>query len=238
MDEAKYVQCLSGKKVAITGGFGFLGRSVGALLAAQGASVALLDKASVPVERAVDGDVHWLGGIDLSQGDAARQAMAAAVAALGGLDALVNVAGGFRWETVEAGSIDTWDTMYQMNVRTTLLASQAALPHLLARGAGRIVNIGALASQQASTGMGAYAASKAGVSRLTEALAEELKDKGINVNAVLPSIIDTPVNRADMPGADATRWVQPTQLAQVVSFLLQDASAAVTGALIPVRGRV
>jgi NAD(P)-dependent dehydrogenase (short-subunit alcohol dehydrogenase family) len=125
-----------------------------------------------------------------------------------------------------------------MNLRTALLATQAALPYLLASGQGRVVNVGALASVQAGLGMGAYAAAKAGVSRLTEALAEELKDKGVTVNAVLPSILDTPANRADMPEADFSRWVQPVQLAEVIAFLLQDAAAAVTGALIPVRGRV
>jgi len=120
---------------------------------------------------------------------------------------------------------------------TAVLASQAALPHLLAQPRGRIVNVGALASGQAGTGMGAYAAAKAGVSRLTEALAEELEDRRITVNAVLPSIIDTPANRAGMPDADVSRWVQPDQLAGVIAFLLSDAAAAVTGALIPVRGR-
>jgi NAD(P)-dependent dehydrogenase (short-subunit alcohol dehydrogenase family) len=100
------------------------------------------------------------------------------------------------------------------------------------------VNIGANAAIRAAAGMGAYAASKAAVARLTESLAEELKDKGITVNAVLPSIIDTPQNRTDMPDADFTRWVSPAQLAEVILFLLSDASAAVTGALLPVTGRV
>ena len=86
--------------------------------------------------------------------------------------------------------------------------------------------------------MGAYAASKAGVARFTEALAEELKDDRITVNAVLPSIIDTPPNRADMPTSDFERWVKPAQLADVIVFLLSDQAAAITGALLPVVGRV
>ena len=119
-----------------------------------------------------------------------------------------------------------------------MLASQAAVPHLLAHGRGCIVNVGALAATSAASGLGAYAAAKSGVARLTEAMAEEFKDRGITVNAVLPSILDTPANRADMPQADVTRWVQPIALARVIAFLLSDAAAPVTGALIPVRGRV
>ena len=156
----------------------------------------------------------------------------------GGLDGLVNTAGGFRYETIETGSVESWDRLYAINVRTALLASQAALPHLVARGGGRIVFVGANAAGHAGLGMGAYAAAKSGVARLTEALAEEFKDRGITVNAVLPSILDTPANRADMPKADPARWVTPAALAQVIVFLLSDASAPITGALIPVKGRV
>ena len=136
------------------------------------------------------------------------------------------------------GSIDTWDRLYQMNLRSAVLACQHALPWLLQGGNGRIVNVGALAAQKAASGMGAYAASKAGVARLTESLAEELKDRGVTVNAVLPSMLDTPANRADMPDADATRWVAPASLAAVIAFLLSDDASAITGALIPVAGRV
>jgi len=230
------MKALTGKRVVVTGGFGTLGRAVTEVLIRQGARVALIDKAAAPAVVA-DGAVAF-GGVDLGSAEAAQHALTHAAQALGGLEGLVNVAGGFRWETVGAGSVQTWDSLYEMNLRTALLASQAALPHLRASGQGRIVNVGALASAQAGLGMGAYAASKAGVSRLTEALAEELKDQGVTVNAVLPSILDTPANRADMADADFSRWVQPAQLAEVIAFLLQDAAVAVTGALIPVRGRV
>lgn len=225
-----------GKSIAVTGGFGILGRAVGAALLADGARVVLLDKAPAPQD--LPEGCLALGAVDLGQPDDARQAMSQAASSLGGLDGLVNVAGGFRWETVEGGSVETWDRLYALNVRTALLASQAALPHLLASGNGRIVNVGALGAAQAGSGMGAYAASKAGVARLTEAMAEEFKDRGITVNAVLPSIIDTPANRTDMPDADASRWVAPSALAGVILFLLSDAAAPVTGALIPVKGRV
>jgi NAD(P)-dependent dehydrogenase (short-subunit alcohol dehydrogenase family) len=224
-----------GQVVAVTGGFGSLGRAVAEAAQAAGARVALLDKAPSPA--GLPGDFLALGDIDLGQPGDARDALARAAAHFGGLDALVNVAGGFRWETLEAGSIETWDHLYAMNVRTAVLASQAALPHLLARGGGRIVNVGSLGAAHAAAGMGAYAASKAGVARLTEAMADELKDRGITVNAVLPSIIDTPANRADMPQADTSRWVSPQALAQIVVFLLSEAAAPINGALIPVKGR-
>jgi NAD(P)-dependent dehydrogenase (short-subunit alcohol dehydrogenase family) len=157
----------------------------------------------------------------------------------GRLDGLINVAGGFHWETLAGGTLDSWDSMYRINLRTAVVSCQAALPYLLQRGGGgRIVNVGAMGAVKASAGMGAYAASKAGVAKLTEALADELKDRGITVNAILPSILDTPKNRVDMPQADFTRWVAPVEAAEVIAFLVSDEARAVTGALIPVVGRV
>ena len=119
----------------------------------------------------------------------------------------------------------------------TFAVSRAAQPALTDSGSGRIVNVGALGAQSAAAGMGPYAASKAGVHRLTEALAQELKGR-VCVNAVLPSIIDTPQNRADMPGSDPSRWVSPEELAGVMLFLGSEAASGVTGALVPVSGRV
>jgi NAD(P)-dependent dehydrogenase (short-subunit alcohol dehydrogenase family) len=128
--------------------------------------------------------------------------------------------------------------MYRMNLLTAVAASQAALPYLLKSASGRIVNIGAAGATKAAAGMGAYAASKSGVARLTEALAEELKEHGITVNALLPSIIDTPPNRTDMPDTDFARWVRPEQIGDAIVFLLSDRAQAITGALIPIVGRV
>ena len=226
---------LADQSIAVTGGFGALGRVVAEELRAAGARVALLDRAPAP--SGLPDGVLALGGIDLGDAAAAREAFSEVAAQHGGLDGLVNVAGGFAWETLEAGSIDTWDRMFAINVRTAVLASQAALPHLLARGGGRIVNIGSMGGMQAALGTGAYAAAKAGVARLTEAMAEEFKDRGITVNAVLPSIIDTPANRADMPKADPSRWVSPKALARVLVFLLSADAAPINGALIPIKGR-
>jgi NAD(P)-dependent dehydrogenase (short-subunit alcohol dehydrogenase family) len=178
-----------------------------------------------------------LGGVDLSDAAAAKQAIDAVAARLGKIDALVNIAGGFTFETIDDGDIKSWQRMYALNVLTALNTSRAAIPHLLASTAGRIVNIGAMGALQAGSGMGPYAASKAGVHRLTEALAAEHKGK-ITVNAVLPSTIDTSANRASMPKADFSKWVRPQELAEVILFLVSDAASAVTGALIPVAGRV
>jgi NAD(P)-dependent dehydrogenase (short-subunit alcohol dehydrogenase family) len=204
----------------------------------EGARVAALDHAAAPRSAAAFADAVLIGGVDLADGDGANAALARAAAALGGLDALVNIAGGFAWEKLDGGSLDTWDRMYRMNLRTAVAASQAALPYLFKSASGRIVNIGAAGATKAAAGMGAYAASKSGVARLTEALAEELKERGITVNALLPSIIDTPPNRADMPNADFDRWVKPEQIGDAIAFLLSDRSQAITGALIPIVGRV
>jgi NAD(P)-dependent dehydrogenase (short-subunit alcohol dehydrogenase family) len=127
--------------------------------------------------------------------------------------------------------------MYELNLRTAVAACRAALPHLPS-GRGRIVNIGAAGAQKAGAGMGAYAASKAGVARLTEALAEELKDRGITVNAVLPFDHRHASQSRRHAEGDFTRWVQPAQLADVIVFLLSARAQAITGALLPVTGRV
>lgn len=229
-----------GKVIAITGGFGTLGAAVGNAALAQGWDVALIDLAPVPdgLALAKQPKVLALGGVDLADAASAGQAIEKTVARFGRLDALANVAGGFRWQTLADGSLENWDWLYNINVRTAATTSKAALSVLQASGAGAIVNVGAASALlKAPAGMGAYAASKAGVLRLTESLAEEMKDKGVRVNAVLPTIIDTPPNRADMKDADFSRWVTPAQLASVILFLASDQASAVTGALVPVNGR-
>lgn len=226
---------LQGRVVAITGAFGALGSAVVQAVLAEGGQVAAIDRAPAP--RTPLPGAELFGDVDLASDSGAQAAIAAIVQTFGRLDALVNIAGGFRWETVADGSLDSWDAMYGLNLRTAVAACRAALPHL-PDGHGRIVNVGANGAVKAGAGMGAYAASKAGVFKLTEALAEEMKDRGITVNAVLPSIIDTPANRADMPKADFGKWVTPRQLGEVIVFLLSDKAAAVTGALLPVSGRV
>jgi len=228
---------LSGKVLVVTGSDGVLGQAVVATLSRYGARLALLEHGQTSAAPQPAGALRY-GGIDLTRDDAARAAMERVVKETGRLDGLVNVAGGFRWEKLAGGTLDTWDLMYKINLRTAVAACQAALPYPERAGGGRIVNVGAMGAIKAAAGMGAYAASKAGVAQLTEALAEELKERGITVNAILPSTLDTPKNRLDMPKADFTRWVAPAEAAEVIAFLLSDQARAVTGALIPVVGRV
>ena len=227
---------LSGKVVAVTGSDGALGQAVAATLAGYGAKLALIAHAREAQGVQPAGSLHY-GGIDLTQEPAVRSVMERIAKDAGRLDGLINVAGGFRWEKLSGGSFESWDAMYKINLKTAVIACQAALPYLVQSGGGRIVNIGAAAAGKAAAGMGAYAASKAGVAKLTEALADELKDRGITVNAILPSTLDTPKNRLDMPDADFTRWVSPAKAAEVIAFLISDNASAVTGALIPVAGR-
>ena len=226
---------MDGKVVIVTGASGALGSVVAEAALARGARVAGLDHAASQVSATANR--IELGGVDLSDATEAGKAIDAVVAHFGKLDALINIAGGFAFEAVAEGDPRTWQHMYALNVLTALNASRAAIPHLAASTSARIVNIGAIGALQAGAGMGAYAASKAGVHRLTEALAAEWKGK-ITVNAVLPSIIDTSANRASMPKADFTKWVTPQELADVILFLVSDAASAVTGALLPVSGRV
>jgi 3-oxoacyl-[acyl-carrier protein] reductase len=226
---------MDGKVVVVTGASGALGRVVAEMALARGARVAGVDHAASQIA-ATENRIE-LGGVDLSDAVQAKRAVDAVVSHFGSCDALVNIAGGFAFETVAEGEMKTWQRMYALNVLTALNASRAAIPHLAASASGRIVNVGAMGALQAGAGMGAYAASKAGVHRLTEALAAEWKGK-ITVNAVLPSTIDTAANRASMPTADFGKWVRPEELADVILFLASDAASAVTGALIPVSGRV
>ena len=220
---------LKAKRVAVTGAGGALGRAVAARAAALGAAVIGVDIAFPPGASA---DNHV---VDL--GDAA--ATAAVFARIGRVDVLMNVAGGFdmgppTWEV----SDDDWDRMFSINVRTMRNAVRAVVPGMIAAGRGSIVNVGALGALKGQGNMSAYTAAKSVVMRLTESLSAELRDKGVNVNAVLPSLIDTPRNRADMPGADYSRWVSTEDLAAVMCFLGSDAARAVHGALVPVSGRV
>lgn len=223
---------MPGRSIIVTGGFGALGRCVARSFAEAGDKVARIDftaAAPEPLAQALD-----LGGADLTDTDACARAVASVVQAHGGIDVLVNIAGGFTWERLQDGSVDSWERMFAMNLRTTATMIKAALPWLSASSAGRILNIGAGAALHAAAGMGAYAASKAGVHRLTESLAAELHGGNVTVNAVLPSIIDTPANRADMPDADTSQWVHPQAIADVILFLASDAARAISGGLIPV----
>ncbi|MGB0155687.1 MAG: SDR family NAD(P)-dependent oxidoreductase [Luminiphilus sp.] len=220
------MKALENRTVVITGALGGLGRRVCAVAEAQGARVLRLDIAR-------DESLTNSYAVDLTNADATFEL----IQSLGPFDGLINLAGGFAMGTESwDSSEDQWDVMFSLNVSTMRNAIKAAVPVLLEQQEGSVVNVGAYGAREGQGLMGAYCASKSVVMRLTETLAEELKTKGINVNAVLPTVIDTPTNRAAMPDADPAAWVSPDDLAAVICFLSSPAARAINGALIPVRG--
>ncbi|MGR8921487.1 MAG: SDR family oxidoreductase [Gammaproteobacteria bacterium] len=217
---------LEGKTVVITGANGALGRAAVGVAGAHGARV-------VEFDLGFDADGEGRYVVDLTRPDI----VSGCVGEVGDIDAVLNVAGGFAMgPAVHETSEDEWLHMQRMNVTTLRNMAAAVVPGMIARGRGSIVNVGALSAREGQAGMGAYVAAKSAVMRLTETMAKELRGRGVNVNAVLPSIIDTPTNRADMPDADHAKWVDPEDLAEVMCFLASDRARAVHGALIPVPG--
>lgn len=231
---------MNARTVVITGGFGSLGRAAAKVALDQGYQVALLDMAEELVDSALadSSNVLVCGGIDITDLHQAQEVMEKVKSHFGEISALLNIAGGFHWASFEFDELDSWDRMHHMNVKTAITASKAALPHFIAQQRGRIVCVSAGAAVKGDMGIAPYAASKAGVSRFVESLAAELKDRGIRVNAVAPSIIDTAPNREAMPDEDFTKWVSPEALAKVMLFLASDDAEAITGAVLPVTGRV
>ena len=219
---------LDGKVVAVTGANGALGSVVAELARAQGASVVALDL----VESTGHADIRKFA-VDLAD----KSATTACVEQIGAIDTVFNIAGGFDMgPRVHETSDQQWDHLFNMNVVTMRNMVAAVVPQMIDRGSGSIVNVGALSAREGQGNMGAYCVAKSAVMRLTESLSKELRHQGINVNAVLPSIIDTPTNRKDMPDADFEKWVRPQDLANVICFLGSEAARAVHGALVPVQG--
>ena len=157
----------------------------------------------------------------------------------GGLWGLVHLVGGYRdGDPVARMDLDGLDRQLELNLRTLAVAMRAALPGMVAHGGGRVVAVSSRAAVAPFAGGGAYAASKAGVIALVQAAAQEVKGNGVCVNCLLPSVVDTPANRSAMPDADHSSWVSPDELGAVVRFLVSPESSGVTGAAIPVYGRV
>ena len=220
------------RTVMLTGAAGNLGRAVAA--AFGDANLVLLDLKRGSLQ---DSDRQLFVETDLLNAQSVQAAVDKTVARFKRIDVLCNIAGGFRMgSAVHETSDKDWDLMLNLNARTVLNMSRAVVPVMLKGGGGKIVNIGAFAAQKGAAQMGAYIASKSAVIRLTETMAAELREQNINVNCVLPTIIDTPENRAAMPKADPKRWVAPQDLAQVIAFLASDAARAIHGAALPVTG--
>ena len=210
----------AGKTIPITGAKGNLGSALAKAFTAKGATVVPID---LPTNL-----------LDQAQVDIVVKK---AIADFKRIDVLCNIAGGFRMGKPVHDTPDAdWNFLMDLNARTVLHTARAVVPHMIAAGGGKIVNVGAFAAQKGAANMGAYAASKSAVIRLTETMAAELREKNINVNCVLPTIIDTPQNRADMPKADPGRWVAPADLANVIVFLVSDEARAVHGATLAVTG--
>ena len=227
------------KVVLITGAAGNLGRAVAEAFAAVDASLVLVDVSEAALKAAypVQDQRMLLLAADLMQAASAQQAVKAALDKFKRIDCLCNVAGGFRMgPAVHETPAELWKLMMDLNAGTVLNMAQAVVPGMLAAGSGKIVNIGAGGGIKGGAKMAAYSASKSAVIRITESMAAELREHGINVNCVLPSIIDTPQNRADMPKANPAKWVAPGDLAQVILWLCSEAARAVHGAAIPVNG--
>jgi NAD(P)-dependent dehydrogenase (short-subunit alcohol dehydrogenase family) len=228
----------SDKVVVVTGAAGALGSAVAAAFRRSGAKLALVDLSR---ER-----LQGLGPLaaesllvptDLTKPESVQAMVAEVIESHGRIDVLANIAGGFTMgPPVHETPPETWDFMLDLNARSVFLACRAAIPHMIARGEGKIVNVGARAALAGKAKMGPYIVSKAAVLRLTETLAAENRGRGINVNCILPGTIDTPQNRKDMPDADFDTWVPPAALADVIQFLASDAARAIHGAALPVYG--
>lgn len=229
---------MSRRTVLITGAAGNLGRAVAQVFAGQGARLVLLDrKHGGLTDVCAQKDDCLALGVDLLDGTAVDEAVNRSIEQFGRIDVVCNLAGGFEMSgPVHETTGEALQRLLGMNVTTLLHVVHATVPHLIDAGQGKIINVGAQTALKGVARMGAYCASKSAVIRLTESMSAELRSKRINVNCVLPSVLDTPENRAAMPQADPSKWVSPTDLANVISFLASDAAVAVHGAAIPVTG--
>jgi NAD(P)-dependent dehydrogenase (short-subunit alcohol dehydrogenase family) len=233
-------RALDGQVVLVTGGTGALGAAValGALRAGAAVVVTYRDERErrALADRAPQDARDRLDGIqaDVTDGESVRRLVADLTARHGRLDALVNAVGGFAGGDLLATDERAWDTMLSLNLRSTYLCCRAALPAMLAAGRGRIVNVASRSVVPPTGGFLAYTVAKAGVIALTQALAQEVRGRGVTVNAVLPSTMDTEANRRAMPTADRRAWVTPDSVARAILFLASDAAADVTGTLLAV----
>jgi NAD(P)-dependent dehydrogenase (short-subunit alcohol dehydrogenase family) len=232
----------SGKVVMVTGAAGNLGRVVARFFLEAGANAALVDRDQGRLKPLFDGLVpadcyHLVEGVDSSSFEAMEAAAAGVIERFGSLDILVHAIGGFKGgKPLSETSIDTYDSMLNSHPRTTFIACKAVIPHMLAQGSGKIVTMASRSALEGQARQSAYSAAKGAVLRLTESLSDEVKSSGINVNCILPGVIDTEENRRAMPDADHSRWVQPESLSSVILFLCSDDARDIHGAAVPVFG--
>lgn len=227
--------------VMVTGAAGNLGRAVVEELASRGARLICLERNAQSLDTLVAQlpavtEVLKVPGVDLADLDACRQAVLAGESRFGKIDALVNTVGGFKMAPIGEAGLDQWDMLLMQNARTAYAISAAVLPGMQKAGYGRIVHIAAAPGLKAGANQAAYAASKAAVMRLTEAIAAENRAHRITANCILPGTIDTPQNRAAMPDAKTDSWVSAKAIAQLIGFLVSAEAAVVSGAAIPATG--
>ncbi len=229
--------------VAITGAAGNLGVAVARAFQAAGAQLALIDRTTDRLphlfpDLATSPDHLFAPPADVTDPDSVAAAIEEIARRFGRIDVLINTAGGYRAGTpLHETSLGDWDFMLNLNARSVFVVCQAAIPHMLRNGYGRIVNVASRAALGGDAYTAAYSVSKTAVVRLTESMDAELKEYGINVNCVMPGMIDTPQNRAAIPDADFSRWVAPEAIADVILFLSSGAARAIHGAAIPVYGK-
>jgi NAD(P)-dependent dehydrogenase (short-subunit alcohol dehydrogenase family) len=228
----------TGKVVIVTGAAGNVGSALAGLLASRGARIAAVDTARDRLEAvtaSLPGPGHLaLSNFDLTDPSATTALITEVQRTCGRLDGVGTTVGGFAMAKLADADLQQWDAMFSLNVKTTWNIYRAAVPVMRATGGGALVAIGSVVGLKTGAELAAYGATKGAVMRLTESLADELRADHIRVNAVLPTTIDTPQNRAAMPGADAARWVTPSEVAEVIAFLLSDRASGVTGALLQV----
>jgi NAD(P)-dependent dehydrogenase (short-subunit alcohol dehydrogenase family) len=235
---------LEHKIAIVTGGAGALGSAVVATLLAEGAHVfvpthqaneidTLRKQLGLPADATLSGEP-----LDLTDIEATARCYAGVAEQLGGIDILVNIAGGFAGgQPVHETGWDVWQSQLDINLKTSVSSCKAAIPHMLARGGGAIVNVSSRTASQHGANLAAYAAAKRAILQLTEALAEEYRGNDITANAIMPSVIDTPANRAAMAKADYTKWVTPAAIARVILFLVGPDAQIISGAAVPVYGK-
>ena len=232
------------KVVCVAGATGHLGSVVVARCAREGASLVLTgrDQNALEALRAnlclPESHCMALAAV-ATDPQAVSELIREAMARFGRIDVLLNTVGGYGggasvWETPEA----LWDEMWTLNLRSCINFNRAVLPHMLAQGWGRIVNVAAKAAVEPRKNSAAYAVSKAGVIALTQSIAAEVKGTGVTANVILPSVIDSPANRESMPSADPSRWVRPAQVAATMLFLCSEEASAINGACLPVYGQM